>query len=116
MATASTSPPRFINFGDVRAYLGGIPEARIRLRPVPGEATEEDVLAVKAREGRSCELIDGILVELVWYVDPQARTVRVYTSARKSRLLTEDDLLDGGKVLPGLSLSIKTWFARASAS
>ncbi|HKM51930.1 MAG TPA: Uma2 family endonuclease, partial [Isosphaeraceae bacterium] len=202
MATASVFRPRFVNFGDVRAYLGGIPDYRIQLRPVPGEATEDDVLAVKAREGRSCELIDGILVEkdmatfesrvafilgvylelfiegkhlgvilpgdgmlrlfpkqvripdvsfvsrkrmpgqelpkekiwslapdlavevlsegnteeemdrklkeyfqagtkLVWYVDPQDRTVRVYTSPRKFRLLKEHDTLDGGKVLPG---------------
>lgn len=41
---------------------GGIAAYRIRLWPPPGEATEEDVLAVKAHEGHCCELIDGILV------------------------------------------------------
>jgi Uma2 family endonuclease len=50
---------------------------------------------------------------LVWYVDPQAQTVRVYSSPRRSRLLTENDTLEGGKVLPGFSLSIKKWFQRA---
>src|SRR5262249_22684002 len=47
--------------------------------------------------------------KFVWHVDPKARTVRVYTSPRKSRLLGENDTLDGGKVLPGFSLSIKSW-------
>ncbi len=52
--------------------------------------------------------------KLVWYVDPRTRTVRVYTSPRKSVLLTEADTLDGGKVLPGFALPIKQWFQRAS--
>jgi Uma2 family endonuclease len=52
--------------------------------------------------------------KLVWIVDPQARTVRVYTSPRRSVLLNEEDTLTGGKVLPGFSLSIRAWFARAS--
>src|SRR5215468_10377416 len=43
--------------------LGDIPADRIRLHPAPGTATEEDVLKVKDREGRTCELIDGTLVE-----------------------------------------------------
>jgi len=51
---------------------------------------------------------------LVWYVDPKTRTVRVYTGVRKPTLLTENDSLDGMKVLPGFRLSINKWFARAS--
>ena len=50
---------------------------------------------------------------LVWYVDPEARTVRVYTSPRRSTLLREDQTLDGGPVLPGFRLPIRQWFARA---
>jgi Uma2 family endonuclease len=52
--------------------------------------------------------------KLVWIVDPDARTVEVYTRPRRSVVLTEDDTLDGRKVLPGFSLSIRKWFARAS--
>jgi Uma2 family endonuclease len=45
-------------------HLGGIPPARILLHPLPGTATEEDVIAAEsAREKRICELIDGVLVE-----------------------------------------------------
>jgi Uma2 family endonuclease len=213
MATALTQWP-FVYFPDLQAHLGGIPAYRIRLQPPPGRATELDVLEVRGREGRICELVDGVLVEkdmasyqsivagvliyflrlyveehdlgqilgeggllrlasglvrapdvsfiswkhmpnqefpdepiaslapdlavevlsvgntplemerkrseyfqagckLVWMVDTEARTVEVYTSARRSVLLTEDDTLDGGKVLPGFSLPIKQWFARA---
>lgn len=53
-------------------------------------------------------------VELVWYVDPRKRTVRVYTSYDEFTTLTEADELDGGSVLPGFRLSIREWFAKAS--
>jgi Uma2 family endonuclease len=43
----------------------GVDASRVRMHPPPGKATEEDVLAVRTREKRSCELIDGVLVEKV---------------------------------------------------
>ena len=52
-------------------------------------------------------------VRLVWYVDPKKRTVRVYTSRDISTLLHEKQVLDGGDVLPGFTLSIREWFAKA---
>ena len=52
--------------------------------------------------------------KLVWYADPESRTVRVYSSVRKPVLLSEADTLDGRRVLPGFTLPIKKWFARAS--
>lgn len=52
-------------------------------------------------------------VRLVWYVDPKARTVRVYTARHDITTLTIDDELDGGDVLPGFRLSIADWFAKA---
>ncbi len=193
--------------------LGGISAERVLLDPLPGTATEKDVLAVERREGRICELVDGVLVEktmglaasflalriafflqtflerqdlgflagedgtlrlwpglvripdvsfiswdqlpkrkiptkpipdlypdlavevlsrkntkaeidrklheyfrsgtrLAWVVDPRKRIVRVYTAPDQSRLLKEDQDLDGGDVLPGLSLSLREVFAR----
>jgi Uma2 family endonuclease len=197
------------NIEDLIDYLG-VPARRIRLRPPPGTATEEDVLRVQPW----CELIDGILVEramgyyesrlgvvlsyfiesylelhdvgivlgadgmmrlqigqvripdvafyswsqfpdrllplekilsatpdlaveilsegntekemlrkrreffgggakLMWIVDPEKRTVDVYTSVDDFTTLDETQSLDGGAVLPGLTLSIKAWFERA---
>jgi Uma2 family endonuclease len=217
MATATVDWPliKLRNCDELQEYLGGIPTRRIRIQPPPGEGTESDLLKIHDKEGRICELIDGILVEkdmasyeallagvllhfiqsyldhhdlgvalpgdgwlrlypglvrapdvsfiswkrmpnqefpdeaiaslrpdlaveilsegnteremdrklkeyfrsgckLVWYVDPKKRTVRVFTSATKSKMLTEKDTLDGGKLLPGFTLPIKRWFARAS--
>jgi Uma2 family endonuclease len=49
---------------DLIYQLGDIPPERIRLRPLPGTATEEDVLRLEgAPDKRLCELIDGVLVE-----------------------------------------------------
>lgn len=44
--------------------LGDIPPHRVRMKPYPGTATEQDVIAAEAApEKRLCELIDGTLVE-----------------------------------------------------
>src|SRR4051812_2533333 len=48
---------------DMIEQLGGIPPSRIRMRPLPGTATEQDVIDINAHEGRLFELIDGVLVE-----------------------------------------------------
>jgi Uma2 family endonuclease len=50
-------------------------------------------------------------VELVWEIDPDARTVRVYTSAIQVVTLTSGDTLDGGVVLPGFTLALQDLFA-----
>ena len=50
-------------------------------------------------------------VELVWIVDHRKKTVWVYTDADQFVALSEDDMLDGGTVLPGFELSIREWFA-----
>ncbi len=43
--------------------LGGIPPRRVLLQPLPGKATEKDLLVHQKRTGRICELIEGTLVE-----------------------------------------------------
>jgi Uma2 family endonuclease len=50
-------------------------------------------------------------VQLVWEIDPAARTVAVYTAADQATTLGEADTLDGGAVLPGFTLSVKELFA-----
>ena len=51
-------------------------------------------------------------VRSVWYVDPATRTVRVYSAPDQSRVLGEDDEIDGAPVLPGLTIAIRGLFAR----
>jgi Uma2 family endonuclease len=66
MSTAAISSfPADWTAADLREHLGGIPLERIRMVPAPGTATEADVLAIHARTGRLCELVDGTLVEKV---------------------------------------------------
>ena len=52
-------------------------------------------------------------VELVWYVDPPTRTVRVYHSPTDVTTLTDQDELTGEQILPGFHLAIGNWFDRA---
>ncbi|MGH7173096.1 MAG: Uma2 family endonuclease [Gemmataceae bacterium] len=203
----------WVTVADLLKKLGGIPAERVLLDPLPGTATEKDVLEVERRQGRICELVDGVLVEkamglpesflalriafflqlfleqqklgilageagtlrlwpglvripdisfiswnqlpnrkvpkkaipdlypdlavevlsrkntkpeidrklheyfrsgtrLAWVVDPRKRIVRVYTTPDQSHLLTEDQSLDGGDVLPGLNLPLHEVFAQ----
>jgi Uma2 family endonuclease len=203
----------WVTVADLLKKLGDIPPERVHLDPPPGTATEKDVLAIERREGRICELVDGVLVEkvmgleesflagwlihllyqflakhklgflggadgplrlwpglvrmpdvsfiswnqlpnrkipkkpipelypdlavevlsrkntkaeidrklheyfrsgtrLAWVVDPRKRNVRVYTAPDQSRLLQEDQSLDGGDVLPGLNLPLCEVFAQ----
>jgi hypothetical protein len=59
-------------------------------------------------------------VRLVWMVDPDARTVTVYTAPDQSTVLGEVDTLSGDPVLPGFTLPLRDlfaelWIARAMA-
>jgi Uma2 family endonuclease len=64
MSTLTAEPPA-LTVADLAERFGPMPLHRIRFFPFPGTATEQDVLAIHAREKRLCELIDGILVEKV---------------------------------------------------
>jgi Uma2 family endonuclease len=210
--SATLESIEFETFADLLHRLGDISAARVWLRPAPGTATQKDVLAIHAKTGRLCELVDGTLVEkamgmresllavyigallhgfvrprklglvageagmmkiaaglvripdvsfiawdripgrkvpkepipklvpnlavevlsktntpaemkrkrreyfkagveLMWIVDPEARTVTVYTSPRNPKTLTEAQTLDGGTVLPGFKLPLRDLFA-----
>ncbi len=64
MATATDAPvTTWENVDELLEQLGGIAPARVRMRPLPGTATEADLIAVNERKGGTCELVDGILVE-----------------------------------------------------
>src|SRR5262249_4030282 len=61
--------PTFESLSDLWDSLGRVPLERIRMRPPPGTATEQDVIAAESRDDRLCELVDGTLVEkaMGWY-------------------------------------------------
>ncbi|MEZ6055250.1 MAG: Uma2 family endonuclease [Planctomycetaceae bacterium] len=210
------SPPSYRTVADLVAKLGGVPLDRIRMNPLPGTATVDDLLQNNDIErGIPCELIDGTLIEksgmsyledslttvlatflhtylwskrigkgftagalyklvdgnfrlpdfsvclndkfptgkvervpyadfapdlavevlsknntaaeierkqrelfgsgtqLIWVVDPVARTVTVWSSMNEQVTLTEQQTLTGGTLLPGFELSIAEWFRQA---
>jgi Uma2 family endonuclease len=212
MSAVLTPPETITNMAEVLERLGNIPLYRVRFRPFPGTATEDDLLRVAIQDDRLCELVDGMLVEkgmgfresilaaalasilyafvssrklglvtgpdgtmrllaglvrmpdvaffswvrlpggrvpteaipdlvpdlavevlnasntpsemsrkrreyftagvrLVWEVDPDARTVAVYTGPDHPVVLTQDQTLDGGDVLPGFTLPLRELFA-----
>jgi Uma2 family endonuclease len=63
-APAETQLPIDWTVADLENHLG-VPSKRIRLFPWPGQATEQDVIALNGRTDRLYELIDGVLVEKV---------------------------------------------------
>jgi Uma2 family endonuclease len=75
---------------DLVQRFGAIPLARIRTRPAPGTATEQDVVTIHSREKRLCELVDGILVE---------KTVGYFESRVAVRLLLLIETFLSGKEL-----------------
>jgi Uma2 family endonuclease len=54
---------KFATIADVQERLGHVPESRILSFPAPGTATVQDLLDSSITNGRSCELVEGILVE-----------------------------------------------------
>ncbi len=50
---------------------------------------------------------------LVWQVDPEEQTVEVFTAPEESTVVTAEQTLDASPVLPGFTVSIAQWFARA---
>jgi Uma2 family endonuclease len=47
---------------------------------------------------------------LLWYFYPEAQKVYVYEPGQPARILTINDTLDGGKVLPGFKVALKDIF------
>jgi Uma2 family endonuclease len=211
---ATTTPSHVASLADLLGRLGNVPLDRIRVRPAPGTATEDDLIA--GCEDRLCELVDGVLVDkpvgfhesllatlvirligrfldehdlghvlgadtmlrlapglvrlpdvsffswnrfpdrqlpttqiaaltpdlavevlspsnteremtrklheyfaagcrLAWYFPYHQRVVRVYADPATVRTLHEDDVLEGGDVLPGFTLRLRDLFDRAGS-
>lgn len=53
---------------------------------------------------------------LVWYIDPDPRTVAIYVSPDDPILLTENDVINGGAALPGFTLPLRELFAVLDAT
>jgi Uma2 family endonuclease len=93
-----------------------LPDGRLPRQPIaplaPNLAVEVLSPSNTTREmDRKLEEYFAAGVQLVWYVDPAARTVTVYTAPTQRVVLRENDTLDGGTVLPGFTLPLAQLFA-----
>lgn len=61
--TKTVAGPRFRTLADLMRRLGDVPYDRVRFEPPMGTATIADVERIQAKEGRICELVEGVLVE-----------------------------------------------------
>lgn len=57
------------------------------------------------------ELYVALEIPLVWFVDPEERTIREYRGGRPSRLYSGAEVIDGAPVLPGFTLDLPSLFA-----
>ncbi len=48
---------------------------------------------------------------VLWIIDPDRERVEVYISGQRPKILSGDDTLDGGTILPGFKLIVKELFA-----
>jgi len=115
MATATAQSERKWTAADVVEHFGPIPLDRIRHDPPPGTATEQDVNTTQEMTRKLSEYFSsGVLA--VWYVDAPTRSVTVYSSPYDRVVLTEQQSLEGGSVLPGLKIRLADLFAKLEPS
>jgi Uma2 family endonuclease len=56
---------RWLTFADLLHDLGDVAPERVRMKPLPGQATEADLIRIQTHEKRHYELVDGVLVEKI---------------------------------------------------
>jgi Uma2 family endonuclease len=92
-----------------------LPNRRVPVEPIPQVVPD---LAVEVLSecntpeemGRKRREYFAAGSHLVWEVDPEARTVTVYTAPEQSTVLEETQVLTGDPVLPGFTLVLRELF------
>ena len=94
-----------------------LPKREIPHEAIPGLAPDLAVEVLSqgnTRKEMARKLREYFLsgTRLVWYVDLKRRTVQAFTAPDEFVILTEDQTLEGGEVLPGFALSLRQLFSR----
>ena len=71
MATATVETPSHTTIADLLERLGGIPAYMVLLDPMPGTATERDVIRLHDRENRLFELVTARWWRKSWVLTSQ---------------------------------------------
>lgn len=97
-----------------------LPQRRVPRQPIPDLVP--DLVVEVLSEGNTAREMTRKLheyftagVRLVWYVDPVLQQVQVYTAPAQGEVLTLDQILHGGDVLPGFVLPVQQLFAEPTA-
>jgi Uma2 family endonuclease len=92
---------RIPNNYDFDSYFPGAPDLAVEV--VSFSDTPADVM-------RKLALYASAEVPLVWVVYPARKAVTIHTLGEPPRTIGEQDILDGGDVLPGFELSVAEIF------
>jgi Uma2 family endonuclease len=95
-----------------RSRLAGVPHA-VGMMPIPADLVVE-VLSpndLAYDVSRKVKLYLGNGFATVWVVDPEARTVAIYTADAPGRVLRAGDQIDAGDPLPTLRCRVADFFA-----
>ena len=94
-----------------------MPDGKLPTHPVP-ELVPDFVVEVLSISNTRGEMVRKRReyfqagVRLVWMVDPQSRTVAVYTDPESFSVASEEDIIDGRDVLPGWKVDLGRLFAK----
>jgi Uma2 family endonuclease len=94
-----------------------LPGGKIPRRPIP--EVIPDIAVEVLSEGNTVGEMERKLkeyflagVRLVWFVDPEKRTVEVFSAPDESYVLTENDYLSADAILPGFLFPLRELFNR----
>ena len=91
-------------------YPGGLPESGFS--PLPPDLAVEVISPSDKRAdiAQKQALYAKAGVPLVWWVDPERREVTIYRLGQAPEVIEATGMLDGGDVLPGFTLELRTIF------
>jgi Uma2 family endonuclease len=111
-------PENLVRIPDV-AFVAweNLPNEQIPDDPVPAIVPDLAVEVLSASNtanemSRKLREYFRVGVRLVWFVDPRTKSVTVYTSPKRFKVIDATGRLDGGKVLPGFELPVASLFGK----
>ena len=93
-----------------------LPHRRVPAEPIPDLAPDLAVEVLSAGNtatemARKRQDYFAAGVQVVWEVNPNTRTVEVFTAPDRSTVLHEAQILEGGIVLPGFTVPLQELFS-----
>jgi Uma2 family endonuclease len=85
--------------------------AREGYNPIPLDLAIEVISPTDSERNIAIKVANYLAVgTVVWVMRPEVKEVEVFVPNQPVQVLTVDDVLDGGEVLPGFTLAVKALF------